>query len=331
MNKKHYLGRTVTGWEKYTETEEITGVALVKDENTEVFAGGTSGYVLEVDCPYATQAMADNILSSVRGRKYKGYKANGAALSIDAELGDGITVNGLYSVLAQQTLTFGAGHTSEIAAPGEKNINHEFPYLSKEKRANRRIQTEMWSAIKKNAETITLEVGKVMDELESYSTIEMTDASIELAVSESKIYTDGKYNEVDRKYTELKVTLDGVTVTDPSGTTKISGSSIETDTLKVKAANIEGELVASKLKGDKVNIISASGNIYGEMSVAQNGALYILSGVASGFLLGGTNANPVVTCLGAFYAETVVADNLNTYIENFETRIYRLERLSGLV
>lgn len=322
MNKKHYLGRTVTGWEKYTETEEITGVALLKDDNTEVFAGDTSGYVLEVDCPYATQTMADNILSSMRGRKYKGYKANGAALSIDAELGDGITVNGLYSVLVQQTLTFGAGHTSEIAAPGEKNINHEFPYLSKEKRVNRRIQAKMWSDISKNSETIALEVGKITSELENYATIEMTDASIELAVSQSKIYTDGKY-------TELKVTLDGVTVTDSGGTTKIKGSSIETDTLYVKSANITGDLVAAALKGDKINIVSSAGVIYGEMSVTSAGALYILSGVASGFLLGGTDANPTVACMGTFYADNVVADNLQTYFDAFETRISRLERLFG--
>lgn len=323
MNNKHYLGRTVTGWEKYTETEGISGIALLKDDNTEVFAGDTSGYVLEAKCPYATQTMANNILAAMRGCRYKGYKASGASLGIDAELGDGVTVNGLYSVLARQTLTFGGGHTSEIAAPGEQSINHEFPYFSKENRTNRRVRAEMWSAIEKNAATITLEVGKITSELENYATIEMTDASIEFAVSESKIYAD-------KKYTELKVTLDGVTVTDSSGTTKISGSSIETDTLYVKAANIEGDVVAGALKGDKINIASSTGTIYGEMSVTSSGALYILSGVASGFLLGGTDANPVVTCLGTFYAENVVADNIQAYIDAFETRIYRLERLAGL-
>lgn len=322
MNSKHYIGTRVSSLDLYDEIGPITGVAMLLDDGNEIFAGNESGYVLEMECPYATQAMANAVLASVSNGTYKGYRAPDASLGIDAELGDGVTVNGIYSMLAYQRLNFGPGHISEIAAPGENAVDHEYPYLSPAERKAQRARNAMWSAIEKNTESINLEVGKIVDELKNYSTIEMTAESIELAVSESKGYADGKY-------TELKLTIDGFTVTDPNGTTKISGSSIETDTLYVKAANIEGELIAAKLQGDKVNVVSSSGVIYGEMSVAQNGALYILSGVASGFLLGGTNANPVVTCLGSFYAENVIADNLTTYIENFETRISRLERLFG--
>lgn len=336
MNTKHYLGKTVTSFEQYAETGPVTGITLIKDDMTEIFSGSESGYVLTIDCPYATQAMADNILSAVENNTYKGYKAAGASLDIGAELGDGVTVNGIYSVLAYQSLVFGPGHTSEISAPGENVVNHEFPYLSPAKREAKRSRTSMWSAIEKNAANITLEVGKITSELENYATIEMTDASIELAVSESKIYTDGKIETLgttvttdingvktqikglDGEITTISETLDGLTVTDSDGTTKISGSSIETDTLYVKSANITGELTAQKLSGDKVNIVSSTGTIYGEMSVSSSGALYILSGVASGFLLGGTDAKPTVACLGTFYAE------------NYEERIYTLERLMGL-
>ena len=175
---------------------------------------------------------------------------------------------------------------------------------------------KQYSKLSKTDEQIKLEV---QDEINKLS------ATVDLSLDEIELAVKG----VDDKYAALALTVDGVTVTDDEGTTKIKGNSIETDTLFVKAANIEGELVAAKLKGDLVHITSASGDIYGEMSVTGTKGLYILSGVASGMLFGGTDANPVVTCLGTFYAENIVADNIQAYLDAFETRISRLERLFG--
>lgn len=56
-----------------------------------------------------------------------------------------------------------------------------------------------------------------------------------------------KVEGIGDKYTELKTTLDGVTITDESGTTRIKGSSIETTTLKVSSANITGTLTIGQL------------------------------------------------------------------------------------
>lgn len=320
MWSKHYVGLELVDFERTGDEKPISRVTLFIDDEQAYTAGDDTGKELSGFCPSATQAMADNLLNQLKGYVYRGFSATAADIDPAAELGDGVTAGGLYSVIAQSVDDDGY---FDIAAPKEPETEEEYPYAGPIRQEQRRKNAEMYSLIAKNNERITLEVGKITSELENYATIEMTDASIELAVSQSKIYTDGKY-------TELKVTLDGVTVTDPGGTTKIKGSSIETDTLYVKSANITGDLVADALKGDKINITSSAGVVYGEMSVTSSGALYILSGVASGFLLGGTNAAPVVTCHGTFYAENVVADNLNTYIENFETRIYRLERLSGL-
>lgn len=326
MWSKHYVGLELVDFERTGDEKPISRVTLFIDDEQAYTAGDDTGRELSGFCPSATQAMADNLLNQLKGYVYRGFSATAADIDPAAELGDGVTAGGLYSVIAQSVDDDGY---FDLAAPKEPETEEEYPFAGPIQQEQRRKNVELYSLIAKNNERITLEVGKITTELEDYATIEMTDASIELAVSESKIYTDGKYNEADKKYTELKVTLDGVTVTDPNGTTKISGSSIETDTLYVKAANIEGELIAAKLQGDKVNVVSSSGIIYGEMSVAQNGALYILSGVASGFLLGGTNANPVVTCLGSFYAENIVADNIQAYLDAFETRISRLERLFG--
>lgn len=140
MNNKQYVGRRVSSVEVYDEIGPITGVALLLDEESEILAGDDTGYVLEVNCPYGTQEMADNILAKLAGRTYKGFRAQGAELDPTAELGDGLTVDGNYSMLAYRNVKFGPGHQSEIAAPGESALEHEFSYQSPSKReTNRKI------------------------------------------------------------------------------------------------------------------------------------------------------------------------------------------------
>lgn len=55
-----------------------------------------------------------------------------------------------------------------------------------------------------------------------------------------------KVDGIDGKYTELKTTVDGVTITDQSGTTKIKGSSIET-----------ASIAANAIRADQVNLTGA--------------------------------------------------------------------------
>lgn len=156
-----------------------------------------------------------------------------------------------------------------------------------------------------------------------YSQFNQTAAAIEAEVA-----------EVNGKYTEMKLTVDGLTVTDAGGTTtKIKGSSVETDSLHVKSANIDGkltaeqidatELAASALHGNEINLTDASGNIYGQMR-ASSKLMYIVSGVGSGFLFGGTDTNPVVSCTGKLYAE-----NYEARLLTLETQVATLMRLFG--
>lgn len=63
-----------------------------------------------------------------------------------------------------------------------------------------------------------------------------------------------KVDGIDGKYTEVKTTLDGLTVTDASGTTKINGSSIKTDNLYVAAANITGTLTANQIQTGSIRV-----------------------------------------------------------------------------
>lgn len=140
MNNKFYIGDRAASFEAYNEIGPITSVSVIVDDDTEYLSGSKDGFVLEVNCPYGTQQMANDILTRVNGKTYKGYRADGAELDPSAELGDGITIRGLYSMLAFRSASFGPEHMSEIAAPGEGDVGHEFPYITETERKIRQSQ-----------------------------------------------------------------------------------------------------------------------------------------------------------------------------------------------
>ena len=198
MNGKHYIGKRVSHIEKYDETAPISGVALLLDENNEILAGDQNGFVLDITCPYGTQEMANDILAKLQGHTYKGFRADNAPLDIGAELGDGVTVDGLYSVLAYRSVRFGPGHFSEIAAPGENELRHEYNYLSPTEKLQRKIASTN-SRITKTAEQIKLEVNNEIKGLSS--SLELTANSL-----------TSQIQAIDGRVTTVKQTVDGLTV-----------------------------------------------------------------------------------------------------------------------
>lgn len=297
MNLKHYVGKRVSNLDLYDEIGPITGVAMLLDDENEIFSGDESGYVLEVECPYATQAMADAVLASVSNGTYKGYRAPDASLGVDAELGDGVTINGIYSMLAYQRLNFGPGHMSEIAAPGENVVDHEYPYISPEERKAQRARNSMWSAIKKNAESITLEVGElrtytddaleelvkefgtslgdlendIFVELKKYSTIEMTNSSISSAVSESKTYTNTKTGEVVAQlsnYSTIEQTASKISsaVSESKSYTDSKTSAINTELKKYSTIEQTSSSISSAVSESKQYTDTKTGAITSSLS-----------------------------------------------------------------
>lgn len=215
--------------------QPYTGVRLWYDDEHYYFAGDESGRVLEQEQPWATQAMANSILASISGFAYQPFEAGTAQLDMEAELGDGVNVGGVYSLLAEVNTTFGAMCASDLAAPSEEEVNHEYPYKPKQQRQMERSFRQVYSLIEKTDSAIRL---MVVDEIEGLeSELEQTAAGFSLSVS-----------ELNGKYSALALTVDGFTVTDQSGTTRIKGSSIETETLYVDAAHINGTLTANQVQ-----------------------------------------------------------------------------------
>lgn len=210
---KTYLGRSLESFAPGIEAQPITRVELL-DENGDIVAvsGLDTGRTLTALQPDGTDAMAAAILAKVSGYVHRGYEGRRALLDPAAELGDAVTVDGCYVPLIALDTTFDALLSPDISSPDADEIDDEYPYKSPTQRQIERNMAVTRSLITKTSEAITLRV-------------------------------DG----LDKKYTALQVTVDGVTVKDASGTTLIKGSSIETSTLKVSSANITGTLVVGQL------------------------------------------------------------------------------------
>lgn len=111
-----------------------TGVTVYWADEEAYEAGSDSGRVLTCDCPWATQDTADDMLTALSGSAYQPYTADGAIIDLALELGDVVTV-GLPSdtvtgPVMDINITGGGLEQADIAAPGEDEIDHEYPYAS---------------------------------------------------------------------------------------------------------------------------------------------------------------------------------------------------------
>lgn len=217
---KTYLGRRLAEFSPGIASQPITKVELL-DENGDVVgvSGSDTGRTLTALQPDGTNAMAASILTKVSGYKHIGYEGSEALLDPAVELGDAVTVDGLYVPLIALDMTFEPMLAPDISAPDADEIDDEYPYKSPTQRQIERNMAKTRSLITKTSEAIMLKV-----------------------------------EGIDGKYTEVKTTLDGLTVTDASGTTKINGSSIKTDNLYVDAANITGTLTADQIQTGSIRV-----------------------------------------------------------------------------
>ena len=96
LSEKIYLGRNAAAIEVSPAFAPFTGVRLYAADSTDsggtavsgiYEAGSDTGRVLELDCPWGTQAMAERILNQISGYAYRPLAASGALLDPAAELG----------------------------------------------------------------------------------------------------------------------------------------------------------------------------------------------------------------------------------------------------
>lgn len=182
MSDKFFVGLDLTSAEDNGTHRPISRVTLLLDNENAVTAGDDTGVELLADCPHATQEMAAAILAQVKGHQYQMFSAEDAALDPSAELGDGITAGGIYSVISRLS-DDGSGYAG-VSAPGEAELEDEYPTggpMTKE--FNRKVSM-VRSQITKTAERITLLVENEVEGLSGR--LELTAKSLTAEIKDTR-------------------------------------------------------------------------------------------------------------------------------------------------
>lgn len=202
MSDKVFLGPRVSNLDAGEPAARISRVNLVVDSEHMYTAGDDSGRTIEKVCPWGTQAMANSILESLRGVEYRPYSGQDGLLDPAAEVGDGVTVGGMYSVLAYTDILFDRLGTADVSAPGGDEAEDEYPYKSRARRQSDRALARVYSSITKTSERITLLVANEVEQLEGR--IELTASSLTAQITNTR---EGLSSKIEQTASSLSSTI----------------------------------------------------------------------------------------------------------------------------
>lgn len=105
-------------------------------------AGTSTGRELTCDCPWATQETANGILNVISGTTYQPFNGSGSFVDLALELGDKVKVGYPGEEITAPCFTIDVTaevlEVAGIAAEGEQEIDHEYPYADYVDRSLRR-------------------------------------------------------------------------------------------------------------------------------------------------------------------------------------------------
>ena len=162
MAESFNLLRRVKSLDTAPETDGYSGIAIFagQDEagnNIEYFAGDRSGKVLEVTNEWGSQAQADAIYRKIRGFRYPPYKAAGTTIDPSVEIGDAVTIADTYGGVFLRATDY-RDTTSDLEAPSNEEIEHEFQIQSPTNRQYERFTRSVRSSLTITATKIAAEV-----------------------------------------------------------------------------------------------------------------------------------------------------------------------------
>ena len=264
MNGKVFVGKKALSLTEYKKSDPITGVILWVDDNNCYQAGNDTGTVIENDCPYGTQEMANALLQQLSGYEYQGIEANGAVVTPIAELGDGLTINGIYTQLAYQNIRFSTGEVMDVAAPGKNETLHEYQTEGETSKWFSHQIAQTRSEITKTSEEIMLSVENELENLSASITVQLQSITSQITGLNGQVSTISQKvdnitlsvsNGTDRSYIDLSVggvvvssqtirfTGDVVFESDlSSGNTVVSGDCITTGEVSADYIRLGGEM-----------------------------------------------------------------------------------------
>ena len=280
---KHLVGLDLFSIRDNGKSKPVSRVTLLADDENAYTAGDDTGMELVADCAYATQEMVNALLSTFKGFVYQAFEADGANLDPAAELGDGITAGGLYSILGELNEN-GSGYP-DIAAPGKEELEDEYPSQGPVTQQFNRKLAQTRSLISKTAEEIRLEVAGVEDEISyiqldlesitsrvqdaegNISTLEQTATSLRSEIS-GKLDGDEAQSLIDQTLESIELS---VSSSGGSTTFRLTADGVLLSTktldLTVDAVNISGTLTAGALRGGTVSLLTSAERVAGGIDI----------------------------------------------------------------
>lgn len=261
----------------------IIHAGLSSDGETEIVysAGNDSGRTLEVSCEWGTQAMANNILARINGYQYKPFTAGNALVDPSVELGDGVTVKGIYSGIFVQNTNFNQLMASDISAPVDEEIEHEYGFESKTDRAYTRMVAQTRSGITQNANEIELQVEEIRHDTTDTTNSQSLASRIRVnaeSITQEVLDRQNADNELSSSLEETATEIRASVVAKTGGTRTSFAWDLQADHFSLISNN--KEVFRADSSGITVTgngsfsgeIKASSGNI-GNLTLA-NGALY---------------------------------------------------------
>ena len=268
---KTYLGRRLANFSPGIASQPISKVELL-DENGDVVgvSGSDTGRTLTALQPDGTNAMAAAILAKVSGYKHIGYEGRKALLDPAAELGDAVTVDGLYVPLIALDMTFDPLLAPDISAPDADEIDDEYPYKSPTQRQIERNMAKTRSLITKTSEAINLRIDGVNGEV---SSLKVSLGNVRSEVN-GKIDGSTAQSLINQSIDKIELSVSsgsgGSTFTLKAGSTELSTNTLD---LHVNAVNIDGTLKASQIQANSIYVGDlADGSDYATKNYVDNNA-----------------------------------------------------------
>ena len=268
MSDKYYVGGDITSFADNGKYKPISRVTLLVDDENSLTAGDDTGMEVIASCPHATQQMVNALLQTMKGYRYQAYEAGAANIDPAAELGDGVTVGGIYSPLSKLS-DDGRGYAG-ISSPGEAEMEDEYPsggYITQE--FNRKI-AETRSSITKTSDAIMLRVNGISDDV---SSLLVSLGNVQSEVS-GKIDGNTAQSLINQSIDTIELSVSsgsgGSTFTLKAGSTTLSAKTLD---LHVNAVNIDGTLKASQIQTGSIYVGDlADGSNYATKTYVDNNA-----------------------------------------------------------
>lgn len=235
MSDKTFVGLDITGFENTGKYRPVSRVTLMVDDENVYTAGDDTGLELTASCPHATQEMVNALLAQLQGYQYQSFTADAANLDPAAELGDGVTVNGVYSIISQ--LGDDGRGFPDISAPGEVALEEEYPSAGPMTQEFNRQIAETRSTISKTSEEILLQVESELDGLSSSFSVQLQQIQSQVtgldgqmsSITQTVSSITSQITGLDGQITSIEQYVDSITLSVTNGS--------ESSTIQLKAGN----------------------------------------------------------------------------------------------